>query len=90
MAAPGHGQPFPRPHRRPPRCWGLYTGLSVWMNTEAPRASTVTEVWLWKRRPSSACRLRPHTFRRAWPRRPVGTCVQSMEHWKWGGTMKGT
>lgn len=79
--SPGHGWPSPLHSRAssPPRCRGLYTGLSVWMNTEAPRLSTVTEVWLWKRGRSSAHPLRPHTCRRAWPRRPVGTCRQTTE-----------
>lgn len=84
------GPPPPARTGHPPRCWGLYTGLSVWMNTEAPRLSTVTEVWLWKKGPSSAHQPRPHTFRRAWPQRPVGTCRQSTELWAGGVTLEGT
>ena len=59
------------------------------MNTEAPRLSTVTEVWLWKRGPSSIRQSRPHTFRRAWPRRPVGTCRQSMKLWAGSVALEG-
>lgn len=91
VAAPGCGQPSRPAHAsRPPRCWGLYTGLSVWMNTETPRPSTVTEVWLWKRGPSSAPWPRPITFRRAWPRRPAGTCRQSTELKAGGVTLEQT